>query len=97
MIKYIHALILFSFSVVFCNSFENLGEGILIQRNQHLFNSEKKIAIVTAVISGKQQDTVRLPKGFQYKDIVAFGTRSKELYAKKHGYDFIIATKKFND
>lgn len=94
--KWLHLFFLFSFSVLWSHSFEDLGEGIFIQRNHDSSINKKKIAIVTVIISGKQQDSNRYT-GFVYKDIVAFGTRSKELYAKKHGYDLIMGTEKIDN
>jgi hypothetical protein len=92
-----YSLFLLGFSILYSSSFEDLGEGILIQRNQHLYNNEKKIAIVTVIISGSQQEHNKRYKHYNFKKVVSFGTKSKELYAKKYGHDFIIATKKINN
>lgn len=95
-------LVFFSFTLYAGNNFrgiidsESLGEGIWIQRNSS-DTSPKKIAIATVIISGKKQDYWDEYKGNAYKDMVAFGTQSKEIYARKHGYDFIIATQKLDD
>lgn len=92
--------ILFILNSLWGNSYENLGyeplgEGIWIQRNNHFYPN--KIAIATVIISGEKQDYWAQCNTLCYQDIVAFGTKSKEIYARKYGYDFIIATQKLED
>ena len=75
--------IFFIFFNVFCFSYET--EKIFIQKNMK-DNGKLKIAMVTVIINEEKN----------FEQIVSFGTRSKEVYAKKHGYDFIIAKEKLN-
>lgn len=75
-------------------SSEPLGEGIFVDRNSQPESSKPRIAIATVII----QDNRNIKRGeLTYGQQVAFGTRSKQLYAKKHGYDFFIATEKLCD
>jgi hypothetical protein len=86
---------LFALPVFAQGEAEDLGEGIFLTRN---IRSETgpKIAIATVIISGKDQEKNENYKNINYKETVSLGTRSKELYAKRHGYDFIVATEKIN-
>lgn len=78
-------------------SYEDLGDGMVIFRNEPQSEDYKRIAIVTAIISGDDQEPNEKTRMTPYATTVAFGTRSKEVYAEKHGYDFIVATKKLHD
>lgn len=81
-------------SMLFSNTELLEKEGIQIQRNYNPNFRGKKIAILTMIVSERQQQSDEIQ---DYQKIVAFGTRSKEIYAKKHGYDLIIATRKLQD
>lgn len=74
---------------------EKLGEGIFIMRNIKP-EANQKIAIATVIISGKNQEVSENYSTMTYAKGVALGTKSKKLYAKRYGYDFIIATQKLN-
>jgi hypothetical protein len=74
---------------------ESLGEGIYITRNMQS-NAEKKIAIATVIISGDAQEKNESYLGTTYGELVSFATKSKELYAKRYGYDYIVATEKLD-
>lgn len=78
-------------------SYEPLGGGVFIQRNSLEKSSGPKIAILTAIISGSSSDRCERFQHHSYADIVAFGTLSKDLYAKRHGYDFIVATDRLTE
>lgn len=71
---------------------EYLGEGIYIQRNAQ--NKSPRIAILTVIIGGKKADCHERFCEYTYEEMVSFGTKTKRAYAKKHGYDLIIATEK---
>ncbi|MCB1112451.1 MAG: class I SAM-dependent methyltransferase [Chlamydiales bacterium] len=79
------------------HAYEHCGEGIYIERNIPENHEGPRIAILTAVISKDQADKSQSYKSYNYADIVKFGTCSKEAYAKKNGYDYIIATEKLDD
>ena len=64
---------------------EHIGEGIYLQKN----GENKRIAICTVITESKDHYYTS-----DYAHSVSFGTWSKELYAKKHGYDFYIAKEK---
>lgn len=66
-------------------------EGIEIQKNCKADGTPSKIAILTVIIGGNKSDASEKYQQWDYCDTVSFGTRSKELYAKKQGYDLIIA------
>ncbi|MEM7175922.1 MAG: DUF273 domain-containing protein [Chlamydiota bacterium] len=73
-----------------------LEHGIWVQKN-HLENATgKKIAIATVIISDTGKDKAEHNHSPPYAEVVDFGTQSKELYAKKHGYDFFVATQKLD-
>ena len=74
---------------------EDLGEGVFLTRNAKE-ETGQKIAIVTVIISGENQESNENYQNITYGETVSLGTKSKELYAKRHGYDFIIATKKLD-
>lgn len=97
-VRLILLLLLIEFPI-FGDTMENLGEGIFIQRNITEENSSKpRIAIATAIInSSKFTDPSDYSKKQTYEELVHFATRSKEIYARKHQYDFVIATEKLEE
>ena len=74
---------------------ENLGEGIFVTRSFRS-DAKKKIAIATVIVSGKNQENNEGYSGKTYAEVVSFGTKSKRMYARRHGYDFIVATQKLS-
>lgn len=77
-----------------CLSLEELGEGIFLEKNSQNIPGKLKIAVATVIIN--EEVAKQKKKEVNYKEIVSFGTRSKEIYCKTHGYDFIIAEKKLS-
>lgn len=67
--------------------------GITIAKNIPEGKLGPRIAILTVIMSGKNAFGAEMPS---YDKVVSFGTKTKQLYAKKHGYDFIIASEPIN-
>lgn len=75
-------------------AFEHLDRGIWVERNSSSSSQGPRIAIATAIIQENQD----LNQGeLSYGEQVAFGTKSKLIYAKKQGYDFFLATKRLEE
>lgn len=93
-----YRLILLGMFVVssWLHSYEYLDEGIYIERNQQEGYPGPRIAILTVITDGEDMDVGEKFQRKTYAEMVAFGTRSKEVYAKLHGYDLIKATKKLD-
>lgn len=92
--KWVFFSLLFSTHLL---AFEYWDEGIQIERNIAPTNRGPRIAIVTMVIQGDSADQLDACKELSYAQQVAFGTKSKVLYARKHGYDLFLGTKKFDE
>ncbi len=65
------------------NAYEDLGEGIFIERNS-LENNESRprIALLTVIIENSKADQLDKCVEDSYENIVSFGTKTKEQYAK---------------
>ena len=74
---------------------EEMGEGIFITRNVQP-GAAKRIAIATVIISGRDQEVNESSSKKTYQELVSFATKSKELYARRYGYDLIVATQKLD-
>lgn len=71
---------------------EHQRPGIVIRHNIPANHKGPRIALITFISNTKN---AHISEDYHpYSKTVKFGTRSKKLYCQKHGYDFIIGSKK---
>ncbi|CRX39019.1 DUF273 domain-containing protein [Estrella lausannensis] len=95
MFKIVNSIFLLGCLLAYAPAMEALEKvfpGITIHHNIPSDHQGPRIALITFISDAKSSH--QCESYHPYPETVKFGTRSKELYCQKHGYDFIIGSEK---